>query len=115
MESGYYKCKHCDNGRIIIDINLVRITYCYICGGSGKLDWIENVVGHHKKLKVDKWRHYKVIYNNKILKYYIDNYSVAKEDFITDVKIKDINKDFNISFWMTYTGRLDNIEINKWG
>ena len=108
MEPGYIKCKYCNNGKLILDNDYVKITYCKVCGGSGKIDWIENIVGHHIEISNDKWYNVSINFDGYKLYYYHNNIKINKNKFIADVKLKNNSKKFNISFWINLNGQVDN-------
>jgi len=109
MEPGYIKCKHCNDGKLILDNNHVKITYCKTCGGSGKIDWIKNIVGCDTILDNKKWYNISVIFNGQGLEYYHSDIRVNENEFFANVILKKTNKKFDVSFWINLTGQVDNL------
>ncbi len=115
LNPGEYKCKYCIEGMNVFNNDNVKISFCQHCGGSGKIDWIQNVVGVNE-VKLKKWYTCAVGYDGEKLQYYQDGAIVSKSDFISHVELKRKDKPFHISWYIDLKGSIDELKVyNKGG
>jgi len=109
MEPGYIKCKYCNDDNFILNNRIVKISFCKVCGGSGKIDWITNILGNTHNIKFNKWYHMGLIFDGNKMTYIQNGLLVNEEDYIVNVQLKKQDEKFDVTFNLNLKGYTDNL------